>query len=417
MSDPASMDRNSFGLEGEILERMAPRRHGASAVPGADRELLLGLVERHLKLIPTGRPDEADSVLEIDTAQYRDAEVFAREKRAIFDRCPVIAGFSQDIPRPGDFLKVDDLDTPIFVTRARDGTPRAFVNSCRHRGAALVHEMRGSGQTVFTCPYHGWSYRDDGRLLGIPSQACFEGVNKGALGLIEVPCEELAGLIFIAPRPDVALDLEAHLGPELVRELACWGFEKVGAARSEPIELAANWKLVYDTFLESYHFAVAHRKNLAAYFVSNVQTIDCFGKHMRISTAYKTLLDEWPRKAPAERVPENYIMVKYALFPGMIIITSAQVVEVFRIFPKGVERTTVQHACYSRLPLEVEGNARLFEMIWQSAHNIVQNEDFPFGALAPQRSLRSGAVARFVIGRNELPIQINYRSIAESLAS
>ena len=176
-----------------------------------------------------------------------------------------------------------------------------------------------------------------------------------------------------------------------------------------------SWKLVYDTFLESYHFAVAHQKNLAAYFVSNVQTIDRFGKHLRISTAYKTLIDEWPRKAPAERLPENYIMVKYALFPGMIVITSAQVVEVFRIFPKGVDRTTVQHACYSRLPLDVEGNAELFEMIWQSAHNIVQSEDFPFGALTPQRAIRSGVTRKFVIGRNELPIQINYRSIAESL--
>ena len=409
------MGADTFGLQGEILERMAPRRHGASAVPGADRELLLGLVERHLKLIPTGRPDEAESVLEIDTAQYRDAELFAREKRAIFDRYPVLAGFSQDIPRPGDFLKVDDLDTPMFVTRTRDGAARAFVNSCRHRGAALVQEARGSGRSTFTCPYHGWSYREDGRLLGIPSSACFEGVNRSELGLIEVPCDEVAGLIFVAPRADVALDLDAHLGPVLMRELGCWGFDQVSAARSEPIELEANWKLVYDTFLESYHFAVAHRKNLAAYFVSNVQTIDRFGKHLRISTAYKTLIDEWPRKAPAERLPENYIMVKYALFPGMIVITSAQVVEVFRIFPKGADRTTVQHACYSRLPLDVEANARLFEMIWQSAHNIVQSEDFPFGALTPQRAARAGASSKFIIGRNELPIQLNYRSIAEAL--
>ena len=81
------------------------------------------------------------------------------------------------------------------------------------------------------------------------------------------------------------------------------------------------------------------------------------------------------------------------------------------------DQTVVQHSCYSRLPLDVPGNAELFERVWQSAHNIVQNEDFPFGVTTAQRGLRAGALKTLVFGKNELPIHINYKSIADALAA
>ena len=410
-----SMER--YGLMGETLERMAPRRLDAKGVAGADHALLTRLAERHLTLLPTGNPDEAAKVLEMSAQHYLDPAIFAREKRAIFDRVPVVAGLSQDIPKAGDYITVDDLDTPIFVTRTKSGAVKAFVNSCRHRGAALIHDKRGQGRHSFTCPYHGWSYDEQGTLYGVPCASAFDGLDKAKHSLIEVPCAETSGILFVSPRADVPLDLDAHLGPELLHELSFWGFDKVSAARSEPIVLPGNWKLVYDTFLEAYHFAAAHKNNLANFFNSNVQTVDTFGKHIRISVSYRGITEEYAKAPPETRVPENYLLVAYVLFPGMVLINSTQVLEVFRIFPKSVDETIVQHACYSRLPLDADDNAELFEMIWQSAHNIVQNEDFPFGVTTAQRALRSGSLKTLVFGKNELPIHINYQSIADCLAA
>ncbi len=406
----------TYGLQGETLERMAPMRHGQSAVSGADRTLLLSLVKRHLKMVPTGRPDEAPEMMEVDARQYLDPAIFAAEKKAIFDRYPVVACLGTDIPNPGDYVKLDELETPMFVTRTKSGEVKAFVNACRHRGAAIVYDQRGSGRSTFTCPYHGWTYDQDGKLFGVPCASAFDGMERADFGLVEVPSQELHGIVFVSPRADVPLDLDAHLGPELKKELGFWGFDKVISARSEPIVLPGNWKLAFDTFLESYHFAAAHKNNLAAYFNSNVQTVDTFGKNFRVSVSMRTIIDELGSKPEAEQIPENYLLVAYILFPGMIMINSAQVLEVFRIFPQSVDKTIIQHACYSRLPLDVEANAQLFEMIWQSAHNIVQNEDFPYGVTTAQKGLASGAIKKLVFGRNELPVQLNYKNIAAAMA-
>jgi phenylpropionate dioxygenase-like ring-hydroxylating dioxygenase large terminal subunit len=405
-----------FGLDGEILERMAPKRFEAGAIHGADREMLLGLADRLLKLAPTGRPDEAESFMEIEARQYLDPEIFAHEKRAIFDVTPIVAGFSCDVAKPGDYMKVEGLQSPVFITRTKAGVVKAYINACRHRGAALVYDDRGEGKHSFSCPYHGWTYDSDGKLFGVPCQEAFEGLDKGKYGLIEVPCEEFAGLIFVSPRAEVPLDLDAHLGPELKKQLPHWSFGDTYAARTAPVELPGNWKLVYDTFLEAYHFAAAHKNNLNNYFIGNVSTVDAYGPHNRMAVAYRTMLTEYANQSEEERQPENYMIGSYQLFPGMILISTSQVVEVFRIAPVSVDKTIVYHSCYSRMPLDNEQNKALFEMIWQSAHNIVMNEDFPFGVTTAQRGLESGSLKTLVIGANELAIQNNYKAIAEALA-
>jgi hypothetical protein len=128
------------------------------------------------------------------------------------------------------------------------------------------------------------------------------------------------------------------------------------------------------------------------------------------------MLTEYANQPEEERQPENYMVGSYQLFPGMVLISSAQVVEVFRIAPLSVDRTMVYHSCYSRVPLDTDESKALFEMIWQSAHNIVMNEDFPFGVTTAQRGLESGSLKTLIIGANELAIQNNYKAIADALS-
>jgi choline monooxygenase len=415
--DGLEQKNDTFGLSGEILEQMAPRRFEASQIQGSDKALLESLAERIIKLAPTGRPDSADSYMEVEASKYLDPEVFAHEKRAILDKTPIVAGLSSDVPKPGDYMKVDGFDTPIFITRTKSGKVKAFINTCRHRGAALVYDARGEGRHNFTCPYHGWTYDSEGKLFGVPCQEAFDGMDKGEYGLIEVPSAEHAGIIFVSPRADVPVDLDKHLGADLMEQLSHWSLDKTYAARMEPVELPGNWKLVYDTFLETYHFAAAHKNNLNIYYIGNVNTVDTFGPHQRVAFAYRSILEEYAKQKPEDRPPaENYVMGAYILFPGMVLINSSQVVETFRIAPVSPTKTVVYHSCYSRMPLDKEENKALFEMIWQSAHNIVQNEDFPFGVTTAQRGLESGSLKTLVIGANELAIQNNYKAIADALA-
>ena len=118
-----------------------------------------------------------------------------------------------DVARPGDFVTLSLTDVPILVARGADGVVRAFRNVCRHRGACVA-EGRGEGAKSFMCPYHGWSYRLDGRLVNPTSRQGFEGLDRGEHGLAEMACDEAAGFVFVqvdgAPG---TLDADGLAGP------------------------------------------------------------------------------------------------------------------------------------------------------------------------------------------------------------
>jgi len=406
----AEAPAEKIGLMGEMMVE-AGKRFGHVKTATADGELLNALSERLLKLIAVKHPDEAPSWISIPASAYLDPAHFAREKAAIFDKMPMLACLSSDIADPGDYRRIQEFETPIIVTRTKKGEVKAFVNGCRHRGAALVYDDAGNSKGGFLCPYHGWAYTDEGELKGIACPEAFVGLDKKEHGLVQVPCEERHGLVFVSPRADAPLDLDSFLGPDLDRELALWEFDKVSGARSEPVVLKGNWKLVYDTFLESYHFAQAHKNNLATFYVPNVNTVDRFGLHQRIAVANRTLPDHVAAHAPEDRQLQDHLLIAYVLFPGIVLINSPQVLEVFRIFPQSVDTTIVQHSCYSKLPPEMNGTDGFFEMVWQSAHNIVMNEDFPFGVTTAHRALASGSIKELVFGTNELAIHNNYAVI------
>jgi len=397
-----------------LLDNLTARRHSSEGIKTSSREMLLALADRHIELAKIKRPDESPNYLEVDTAPYLDAALFEREMQAIWDRYPHVAGLSKDLPQPGSYLRIDDFKTPMFLTRTKSGQLKAFVNGCRHRGTAIVNEERGSGKALFTCPYHGWSYDPNGALVGIPCGSAFEGLDKKEFGLIEIECEERHGMIFVAPRVGQKLELDRHFDSALSDELSGWGFGDVEPIRIGPMVLDVNWKLVLDTFLESYHFGAAHKDNLGIYYNANVNTADVYGKNMRYTIALKTISTEFAALPLEERVPENYISVAYILFPGMVLVTTPQILQMFRIFPQSVNKTVVQFATYSRLPLDAENKA-LMETIWQNAVDIIMAEDFAFGALTAQRTIASGALKKIVFGRNEKLLQVAKQSIEDAL--
>lgn len=385
-------------------------------IPEANRRTMVDLAQRLIALARQRRPEEAPGIMTVPASRYTDPEIYAAERRAIFDRLPFVAGLSGDLAQPGDYVKIDDFGVPIVVTRNRAGQVRAFVNACRHRGAALVSEDRGQLSGGFACPYHAWSYDLDGHLLGVTCNASFGNPDRAELGLIEVAAHERHGLIFVAPRPGLEIDWDEFIGPALDAELPHWGFDTVTASRIGPIELNGNWKLVLETFLESYHFDYAHRDNLAQYYNGNVNTVDMLGRHLRTATSLRTILTELAEQPVEDWVPENHIHVKYVLFPGTILINTPQVLEFFQIVPRGVDRTVVRHGCYSRMDLTNPAYAALFERIWESAHSVVQTQDFPYGVTGAHPPLASGALPGLVFGRNEWALQILAQEIDRAVA-
>ena len=172
----------------------------------------------------------------------------------------------------------------MIATRDKTGKFRAFLNVCRHRATRVETQPRGK-RKLFVCPFHAWSYSTSGDLVAIADQDDFGEVDKSCRGLIELPAVEAAGLLFIHPKPDGELDVEALLSKPLLEELTSIGLDQFIYGANKTIDMKLNWKLANDTFGETYHFQKLHKNTLGQLFIGNNTHLEEFGRHHRFTTA------------------------------------------------------------------------------------------------------------------------------------
>jgi phenylpropionate dioxygenase-like ring-hydroxylating dioxygenase large terminal subunit len=185
-------------------------------------------------------------------AWYTDPEILRREQERIFRRAWQYAGPADHVAEPKSFLTCQAGDVPVVVVRDEDGTLRAFVNVCRHRGSVV---MDGHGRrATLQCSYHAWTYGLDGTLRAAPRADREPEFDSSGLSLLPVSVEAWGPFVFVHPAPD-APPLADTLGrlPDLLPDLDTVRFHH----RTE-YELAANWKIACENFLECYHCPVAH---------------------------------------------------------------------------------------------------------------------------------------------------------------
>ena len=195
-----------------------------------------------------------DKPMTVPTRSYTDSDQWRAEMELVFKRVPLMLAFTAELPNPGDFKTMDAVGQPVLINRAKDGTVRAFLNVCSHRGAPVAE---GKGNCArFTCKYHAWTYGQDGKLLGISEAGTFGPVDKPAMGLRELPCEERAGMIFVCLTPNAPMDLDRYF-KGFLEDFEALDFAGWSYLGSREI-IGANWKIAFDGYLEGYHFASLH---------------------------------------------------------------------------------------------------------------------------------------------------------------
>ena len=199
---------------------------------------------------------------------YTSATIFAAEQDEIFEKMWFCAARSNDLANPGQFKKVQIGRESVLVVRGRDGALRAFLNVCRHRGAALCTESEGQVKRSLQCPYHAWTYALDGKLIAAPNLAALkdasgEGIDRYEYGLVTVALKEWLGYAWVclADEPpsfedDVIGEVTRRLGDPAAVDHYDVGSLSVG--RRVVYDVAANWKLIVENFMECYHCATIH---------------------------------------------------------------------------------------------------------------------------------------------------------------
>jgi len=202
---------------------------------------------------------------------YRSDEFHRIELDRVWAQSWLTVGYVTEIPNPGDILVTQIADQSIIVVRDRGGELRGFYNTCRHRGSRLISE--NTNCKVIRCPYHGWGYSLEGKLLGTPY---FQG--------LDVPAGAAAQYQMT---PGVAADFCHEQYPLLPVHVATWGglvcvnlaecphpfaswigdlprrfcrhpLHELQLARRRQYEIKANWKLIAENFMEYYHLPWGH---------------------------------------------------------------------------------------------------------------------------------------------------------------
>ena len=187
---------------------------------------------------------------------YTDPAVLRLERDRVFRRAWQYAGRADQAAEPGSFFTCNAGGIPIVVVRDREGTLRAFLNVCRHRGS-LVCEGEGHRETL-QCPYHAWTYGLDGSLRAAPRSDREEGFDRSELGLLPAQVDAWGPFLFVNADPGAA-PLADTLGelPELVAE-AGLDVASLRFLRRASSSYEANWKVCCENYLECYHCQIAH---------------------------------------------------------------------------------------------------------------------------------------------------------------
>ena len=351
---------------------------------------------------------DAGGVVRNPTSVYVDPTLAAQEREAFFRRHPQLVGLSGDLPEPGSFFTVNDLDVPIIAARDTDGTFVAMVNACRHRGAKVVDEPRGATRR-FTCPFHNWSYATDGSLAGIPKADHFGDIDLSCHGLVRLPAVERHGLLWVHPDPAGSIDVDALLTPQLADELDHWNLGELAELDRDAYDVACNWKLAIDTFGETYHFGALHKNTLFLGFHGNVQCYDIYGRNHRMLLCRRAIDEMRHRPEETWHVAEATLPVYY-LFPNVQLVMTIDGCFFIRMYPHPTDpgRHTSRITFYLRPGVEqsaeerraAEQHAEQQRTIAQLFAEIIRDEDYAMSA-SQQATANGGAVSHVLFGRNE----------------
>jgi Rieske 2Fe-2S family protein len=310
---------------------------------------------------------------------YTDPALLDAEQELIFERTWQLAGHAGSLPRAGSYITARAGSQPVLVVRDEAGALRGYRNVCRHRASRL---LSGSGQckAAIRCRYHGWTYRLDGSLIGVPEGLGFgPALDKGALGLHPVRVEEMCGLVFVNLDPD-ATPL-ADLVGDLPRRLEPWRIASLTPFTSGDGTQPANWKVIADNYLEGYHIPIAH-PGLMRMLDYKGYTVEPHDEYVwfdaplrakpssnRLERLYAQLVQPLPGLDPTVGRAWHYVYI----YPNTTIDLYPDQVNTWQLMADGVGRTRDVWASY-RSP-GASPRTRLTQWVNHRLNKLVLDED------------------------------------------
>jgi anthranilate 1,2-dioxygenase (deaminating, decarboxylating) large subunit len=198
---------------------------------------------------------------------FTDPELFDLEMELIFEKNWIYACHESEIANNHDFMTMRAGRQPLIITRDGEGRLNALINACQHRGTTLTRVGKGN-QSTFTCPFHAWCYKSDGRLVKVKAPGEYpEGFDKATRGLKKARIESYNGFVFVSLNVEGTDTLEDFLGDAKVFFDMMVAQSPTGQLEVLPGKSAytydGNWKLQNENGLDGYHVSTVHYNYVA----------------------------------------------------------------------------------------------------------------------------------------------------------
>jgi Rieske 2Fe-2S family protein len=277
---------------------------------------------------------------------YADPAVFALEQGRIFGEMWVCVGRAEEVGRRGTFVCKTIAGESVIVARDRGGQLRAFHNVCRHRGTPVCTVPRGEASS-FRCPYHAWTYGLDGHLLGAPmlGELRAHGFDVDDAALAPVAVESWEGLLWLSlhPAPSAVANQAAPALADLAR-FARYRLGDLRIGKTIEYQVAANWKLLVENFMECTHCAPMHPELCRAVpdfrsgLTSQERGAELAGEFQAFTVTGKA---SRPR-LPGLLEEDSHRVRALVLLPNILMLLTPDHVVVLLLLPRGTDRTEVR---------------------------------------------------------------------------
>jgi choline monooxygenase len=334
---------------------------------------------------------------------YTSPEVYESEMREVFLKSWNFACHVSDVAEPGKFWTTSIAGEPVVVLRDVDGGLRALSNVCRHRAARIL-TGEGSCPKVLRCPYHGWTYRQDGQLAAVPEARGFTNLDRDSVRLPQFRVGEMCGLVFVCMSEETE-PLDSYFG-DLPEKLNRLRLPELQAGPRHPSAFDHNWKVIADNYLEGYHIPVGHPgllrlldyKRYIATVGKNHAWIDGPFRDKPSRNYQERLYQRLLRPMPGFPEDLEGAWTYVHLWPATFIDIYPDQIDTWQLFPDGLRCTRTEARVYHT------GNRSVRDWLvrkvnWR-VNGKVMDEDVELCDMV-QRGLESRTYERGVLNSNE----------------
>ena len=264
---------------------------------------------------------------QISSKYYYSKKIFKKEKKHIFSKVWIFAGFEHDFINENDFKTITVDDIPIVVQKLR-GEVKAFLNVCSHRFSKI--QTANSGNRPLICPYHGWAYSNKGIPTGIPKKPLFKKYTKDEL--CEMKLEEYkvekCGSLYFLNIDNSAISLKEYIGEyfDEIEEMSNAFGERIDINQ---LEIKSNWKVIVENTMEAYHLALVHSETLAQLMpITSIDNLTFSFNAPHSNYLIPLLVKEGSKKLKflhksfSERKWRVDGFIHYLIFPNLLISSS-----------------------------------------------------------------------------------------------